>query len=835
MDAKRWQKLQDLYQAVLQQKPEQRSDFLVSACGDDGDLRHDLEALLAQGEVPGPEEVTRTLAISGARLGPYVIQSQLGAGGMGVVYRARDERLNRDVALKVLPSGFLASEEARERFHREARALSQLNHPHICTIYDVGEGGEKYIAMEYVEGRPLNAIVREGPLPPETVAYYGAQIADALEHAHERGLLHRDLKASNIMITPAGQVKVLDFGLAKRMAGSEGATPESVMTETGMIVGTVAYMAPELLRGRAADVRSDIWSLGAVLYEMASGTRPFGGTTAFSLTSAILTESPAALPDKVPPSLRSVISRCLSKESGQRYPHAGEVRALLESGQPQRSPARTRGIRRREVVTGAFAIAAAILALKFDSVKKLFSGGTADINSLAVLPLDNISRNAGEDYFADGMTEQMITDLSKIHALRVISRGSVMPYKGAQKAPSEVGRELNVGAVLQGSAMHSDGRVRINLRLIRSSDGATLWAETYERDERDVLALQDEVAREIATQIRITLTPQELDWLKSGRSIEPEVFQLYLRGRYAANQYSEESVLRGIDFYQQALQRDPSYAQAHAGLSLAYSTLSSVYQAPQGVMPKAKAAAQRALELDEELSEAHTALATVLLHYEWDWDGAERELRRAIDLNPSSTDAHLLYGRYFADLQEFDQAIAELEKARQLDPLSLAVQVFRLDTLIASGDYDRAIEESAKAIKTQPNFAWGYAWQGMAYALTDRLPEAVASIQRANELEPSYTMRHFLAVVKAAAGDTQGAQAILAQLEEESRHRYVCAYEIAGVHMQLGETDEAFKWLRKGIDEHSDCMARLEMERWMDPLRSDPRYPALAAQMGFPK
>jgi serine/threonine-protein kinase len=788
------------------------------------------------------DDPTVTQFASGARFGPYRVVAPLGAGGMGVVYRARDERLERDVALKVLPPGFLSDENARERFRREARALSQLNHPNICTVYDVGEhDGQIYIAMECIGGQPLSALVRGGALPATTAIRYALQIADAMDHAHERGILHRDLKSSNIIVTPEGRAKVLDFGLAKRMGESShketAPGADATLTKAGALIGTIAYMAPELLEGAPADVRSDIWALGVILYEMAAGALPFRGSTPFAAAPAILRETPAPLPAGVPPPLQAVIQRCLAKEPSQRYQRVCEVRAALETLQSGSSPVLPPPARKHAVSIAAIAAVAVIgLALSFPRVRDRLAGGAARnrLDSVAVLPFENLSHDASQDYFTDGMTEEMITDLSRVRALRVISRPSVMAYKATHKAPAAIAKELHVGALVVGSVLRSGDRVRISVQLIRADDEQNLWAESYERDLRDVLALQGEVARNIASQVRISLSPGEQASLAGARQVDPEVYQLYLRGRFYLDQHTKNSIYAAIQYLQQALQKDPNYAPADAQISFAYSSLSSWYAAPKDVMPKAKAAAQRALELDDSLADAHTALAFELENYEWDWTGAERELKRAIELSPSSSDAHYLYGEYLINLRRQEEGIAEIEQAHQLDPLSLRVASDLTWALVWARQYGRAIESGKQLIERDPGFPWGYVWSGMAYSQLRRFPEAIAALKKAAELEPSPAMDHFLADVQAAAGNKLEAQRLAAKLEEESKRGYVCAYEIAEVYTQLGQKDKAFQWMQRGVKEQCDCLVHLKSEPWLDPLRADPRYLELVKRVGFP-
>src|ERR1700693_2760450 len=653
----------------------------------------------------------------GQTISHYRVLEKIGAGGMGEVYRAHDVQLGRDVALKVLPAQLLADDSARRLLIREARTASSLNHPNICTIHDVGKtGGQNYIVMEYVKGRPLSELVGEGGLPEEKVVLYGAQICDGLAHAHEHGVIHRDLKTSNIMITPEGRAKVLDFGLARRHSierVAEQTRSEDSYPDEGTGAGTMHYTAPEVFRGEPTDARSDIWALGVVLYEMTAGQRPFDGKTAYELSSHILHDQPKELPATVTPALRAVIEKCLTKSPTERYQHASEVRAALgavgiQTPIPQspmtvvaEAAAPLRDRRRLIILAGAVgALLLLIPGWRFASQKwKPGSGSAGPIHSLAVLPLDNLSRDPAEEYFADGMTEELTTQLAQISALRVISRTSVMQYKDSKKSLPQIAKELGVDAVVEGSVMRSGDQVRVTAQLIQASTDKHLWAKSYEGDARDVLGLQQRVAHAIADGVKVQLTPQEETRLSIPRPVNPAAYEAYLKGNYL-NKGTEEQQRKAREYFEEAIRIDPKYGPAYAGLADYY--WSSLDLRPRDSMPKAKENAVEALELDPDLAQAHTELAAIHFFGDWDWSGAEKEFRRALELNPSDSEGHRYYSFFLAALGHGNEALAESRKAQDLDPLSISTQVTAGVVLHPAREFDKAIEQCRKALDLHP-------------------------------------------------------------------------------------------------------------------------------------
>jgi len=632
------------------------------------------------------------------KLGRYEIRSKLGAGGMGEVYLAEDTQLDRKVAIKVLPAESNADDRAKSRLIREARAAAKLDHSNICSIYEVTEEDSRsFIVMQYVEGETLAARIQRKPLELREAVDIAAQVADALAEAHSLGIIHRDIKPENIMITARGQVKVMDFGLAtvikdKGLLESQADT-QSLLTEPGVILGTVPYMSPEQVKAVQLDERSDIFSLGIVMYEMISGHRPFDGESVGETLSTILTREPLPLArysGDVPPELERIVSKALRKDREERYQTAKDLALDLknlkhETGRISKAQtddgrvitaAASSPLARSSSLVGRWllSLAAALLMLLAALVglniggfrEKLFGkANSTRIESLAVLPLGNLSGDPAQDYFADGMTDALITDLGKIGALRVISRTSAMRYKGMQKSLPEIARELNVEAVVEGSVLRSGDRVRINAQLIEPPTQRVLWAESYERDLRDILTLQREVARTIASEIRVKLTPQEQTRLASAGRVKPEAHEAYLKGLYYSNKLKKEETKKAIEYYSQAIESDPSYVQAYAGLADCHTNLVLYSEfPPKETFPKAKVAAMKAVELDESVASAHSALGKVRLWFDWDYAAAEREFKRAIELDPGDAVAHEAYASYLKAVVRLDEALSEVKRAR---------------------------------------------------------------------------------------------------------------------------------------------------------------------------
>lgn len=781
----------------------------------------------------------------GQTLGHYRVLEKVGSGGMGVVYHAHDEQLDRDVAVKVLPSGTLSDDSMRRHFRKEAMALAKLNHPHIETVYDFGtQNGVDYLVMEYLPGKTLADRLAAGALPEKDVIDLGMQIASALEEAHERGIVHRDLKPANIAVTAKGYAKILDFGLAKLLRPVDEGTTE-IFSDSQAAAGTLPYMPPEQLKGERVDGRADIYTIGAVLYEAASGLRPFREELASRLIDAILHQPvvpPRALNPRITLELETTILKCLDKDPERRYQSARELlvdlRRMQDSsfGVPTRPPhPRARWQRFAYAGAAVLALASALIASNVAGWRDRLLGRSPGlhIRSLAVLPLENLSHDADQEYFADGMTDALITDLGKISALRVISRTSVMQYKGGRKPLREIAKDLGLDAAVEGSILRSDGHVQITARLIEAKTDTRIWSQTYERDIQDALKLQSEVAQAIADEIRIKLTPQEQARIRTTRPVNPEAFDAYLKGRHFWEARTEEGLKRSLEYFQQAIDVDPTYARAYAGLADSYATLgNNRFLPPYESFPQAKAAALKSLEIDPELAEAHASLAFSLWNYDLDWDAAEKEYKRAIELNPGYPTVYHWYSGYLSGMGRHAEAIAAINKARELDPLSPRINANVGLIFYFGRQYDQAVEELQKALQMDPNNAAAYFYMGMALSQKGDYPQAIAALEKSSQLlnsSPESVLE--LAFTYALAGKQKEARELLNRLMEEPNPGYIPALWVARIYAALGEKEEAIEWLQKAYEERSPQLPFLNVDPRLDVLRPDPRFQDLLRRM----
>jgi serine/threonine-protein kinase len=784
------------------------------------------------------------------RISHFRVVDRIGTGGMGEVYRVHDEVLDRDAALKVVRADLAADETLRSRLLREGRAAARLNHPNVCTVYEVGEAeGQLFIAMELVEGRPLRELVGPHGLPPAEVIRLGIAIAAGLAHAHERGIVHRDLKSANIVVTPDGQPKILDFGLAFREVGASG---ESSMTMTatapGAIVGTPYAIAPEVFLGRHADAHSDIWSLGILLYELCSGSLPFHGTTAYELGAAILHSPPAPLPDSVPPALRAVIESCLEKEPERRPASAAAVRVALEALRDGMAAAlsaapldaatragRQAGTRRPPLVYAAvIAVALALAILGGLILRPRLAGQGGRYRSIAVMPLANLSGDAGQEFFADGMTEELISELSQVQALRVIARGSVVRYKGGSTPLDRVARELGVTAVVEGSVRRSGTLVQVDARLIDAHTASSLWSGSFRRQESDVLMLQDELARTIVGEIRVQLTPKEKRRLSQATAVRPGAHEAYLLGRYEQNKGTKNADLLAIQHYRRALEIDSSYAQAHVGLADTYYLLSNWFLPPDSAMQQVRLEAQRALRIDDGLGDAHGLLAMVYAQYDWDWERADREFRTAIELNPNSDLAHRNYGYVLIEQGRWDDSRRELGTAIDLDPSSLYSRWMRTWPDYYEGRTDAAIVKLRALASADSMFPPTYSLLGECLETKGEYEQALQSLQQATRLGANLWAVAAQARVYARMGRVEDARRMLREHERLARREaYYSPYALATVYAALGERDRAFELLERAVRERCEDAMLLRVDPRIAPLRPDPRYTALLRRLGL--
>jgi eukaryotic-like serine/threonine-protein kinase len=798
--------------------------------------------------------------MTGSMISHYRIHEKLGEGGMGVVYKATDTKLDRSVAIKFLPGHLAQSENDKKRFIQEARAASALDHPNICTIYEISEtpDGALIIVMPAYDGVTLGKHIDAGPLNIKDALGIAVHLADGLHAAHEKGIIHRDLKSGNILITAKGQVKIIDFGLARK----DGATQ---LTKTGSTLGTIPYMSPEQARGEKLDARSDIWSLGVIIYQMICGRLPFQSTYDAAVVYAILNENPeplTSLRSNVPLELERIVNKAMQKDRNFRYGSVAELLVDLKTVQRElnndkpvdwsvmRAGNGGSGItagsgpvvstnRIRPVLAGAVILT--LVAALMMSYVLMRSSPADEIRSIAVLPLSNLSGDPDQEYFSDGMTDALITDLAGIAALRVISRTSIMQYKGTSKRLPEIARELNVDAIIEGTVMRSGQQVRITAQLIDARAEKHLWASSYTRSLHDILLLQNDVARAIANEIRIQVTPQELTQLASAARVNTEAYEAVLKGRYFWNRRNPESLFRAIGFYEQAIAYDPDYADAYRGLAATYMILSIFFSSPHETFPKAKENIEKALAINERVVGGNLGLGAYNLMYKWDWPTAERYLSREIEMNPGFDHVYNVSGLYFTTLRRDAEAVVQFEKALQLDPLSSIINTDFGNAYYMMRQYDKAIQQCQKTVDIDPGYILSYVTIAAAYAQKGEYEKSIATLESilrridgSQSVVPAVILAE-LGYVYARSGQSELAKQILTQLDAQSQYAYTDPNFVAFIYIALGEYTEAFKWLDTALEARSSRMIWLDIDPKLDPVRSDPRFVSFREKVGFLK